>query len=495
MSNIIIGGGQDIANFSIQIYPFKPGVEGGAPTQIVYRRPVMDYTHLYNLIGDARRADIAREEPYMSATDVSISDNIVDITWMNNSSAPPNATNWRDWFSSYMFTFQNYARFIAYPLLVPVVDYTWDLDDPVEVTIPMLSPTEAFRGYAQATNKVVFDLGYNVRINSLKNIYTNMPIYNIREQHDQSPGTNTGVSIRWNSVDTSKSPVWWENTLMGSLKDSIYVDSGETVTTVIEGQGASYRTVTGELTPVPYIPFEDGKYDLSFGSCYTVTGADGYVISPQRWLDNGGKVTFRRLPHGQDYEVTIRAADIPELSPFTITEGPDFPALYIVGEEAVSFEPRTTSFSRTLDPQENIDEFSMPFVLTEEQAYSALLRYLPRMMASLETTLSFEVAVTHGEVHGLGLLVGGIHIEYFLTGLLKHKGRGWRITSFSYNAATQSASVVASEYTSFEMFNEEFGDKGMSFADYNNYISNVSLADTMDFALFSFYLLGGPEDA
>lgn len=120
--------------------------------------------------------------------------------------------------------------------------------------------------------------------------------------------------------------------------DSVYtLEKGETV--IEKVQTPNTFIFLNQPIPVAGVPV---PYTSSFGS-YVVTGADGYIVDPVWWQNNGGSITVRSTEVSGEIEITMQAPTIDTVrAPYRISEGvADRPALYIVGYGLALKEPTT----------------------------------------------------------------------------------------------------------------------------------------------------------
>ncbi|ALY08483.1 minor tail protein [Arthrobacter phage Anansi] len=117
--------------------------------------------------------------------------------------------------------------------------------------------------------------------------------------------------------------------------------------------------------PVSGVPV---PYTSAFGS-YVVTGADGFIVDPQWWKDNGGSITVKTTKVSGEIEITMQAPTVDTTrAPYRISEGiSDRPALYIVGYGLAQKEPETMRIytGNSKAAQEVGTTFESPFVTTK----------------------------------------------------------------------------------------------------------------------------------
>lgn len=160
-------------------------------------------------------------------------------------------------------------------------------------------------------------LSHNVPLSTLEISSSRRDKYRrVGIMNQQSKPVNDGTAILWraDSVHQVATREVYETTV--STKHSI-LDVRNPV--CVDG-----------ITPFPY---------KGGAGQYVVTGADGYIVSPAWWNDNGGKieVSLTDQPGELALKITAPDADAPTRSPYRISEGAgDRPALYICGSGVIN---------------------------------------------------------------------------------------------------------------------------------------------------------------
>jgi len=119
------------------------------------------------------------------------------------------------------------------------------------------------------------------------------------------------------------------------------------------------------ISPYPYTSAPG-----HFGQ-YVVTGADGYILAPLYWTDNGGSITAKVSEDAADeIIITMTAPGLTSRAPYRISEGAaDRPALYITGYGALYDPEPVVIYTGDSDAPQDLVEIDNKFIGTEEQAY------------------------------------------------------------------------------------------------------------------------------
>lgn len=144
--------------------------------------------------------------------------------------------------------------------------------------------------------------------------------------------------------------------------DSVYsIERGETQKFTVQTEG-TFQTLEA-VTPTAGVT---NPSNPTFGQ-YVVTGADGYIVDPAWWTNNGGSLKVSPTGTSGEIEITIQAPGIVTVrAPYRISEGAaDRPALYIFGR-GITSKPETLQFytSAPESAQEIGATFDSPFVTT-----------------------------------------------------------------------------------------------------------------------------------
>lgn len=106
---------------------------------------------------------------------------------------------------------------------------------------------------------------------------------------------------------------------------------------------------------------------------YVVTGADGYIIAPQWWTDNGGKIEVALTDREGEISVKITAPAIDSVrAPYRISEGAgDRPALYVSGAGVINKPEEIEVSTGARNAKEGSDAvFDSPFLTDLNAIYT-----------------------------------------------------------------------------------------------------------------------------
>jgi hypothetical protein len=121
-----------------------------------------------------------------------------------------------------------------------------------------------------------------------------------------------------------------------------------------------------------------------------VTGADGYIVSPEWWADNGGKIEVSLTEVDGEIAIKITAPTIDTVrAPYRISEGEgDRPALYISGAGIVNDPEELHINTGAKKAREGFDQvFESPFIATANDAFNTAAR-----MAQVYSAAAAEVS-------------------------------------------------------------------------------------------------------
>lgn len=172
---------------------------------------------------------------------------------------------------------------------------------------------------------------------------------------------------------------------------------------------------------------------------YVVMGNDGYVVSPQRWADNGGSINIRKGNTSTEVIITITASNETALGPFTIAEL-DFPALYLAsyGGVTVDRQPVTLGTGRAPgifdtpdDPPSVPPEIDNPFFVSLDQIWDrtgwAVEQYGgPTWEADFQFVSMLQYEAGTAQFKPLAP-------ESVLGSIFYYDSAYWRITTLQYN--------------------------------------------------------------
>ena len=166
-------------------------------------------------------------------------------------------------------------------------------------------------------------------------------------------------------ADTTDTALLWR-------ADSVYqVAAREVFETTVQTE----HSILNVVNPVAVWGIEPYPY-RSGGGQYVVTGADGYIISPQWWNDNGGKVEASLTGKFGEIAIKITAPTVDTVrAPYRISEGEaDRPALYISGSGILNKPKEVHVGTGAKNAKEGFDTvFESPFMSNVVETYDAAM--------------------------------------------------------------------------------------------------------------------------
>lgn len=241
------------------------------------------------------------------------------------------------------------------------------------------------------------------------------------------------------------------------------VATGETKITTVQTKHSidtvNQPTCVNGISPYPY---------TGGGGQYVVTGADGYIVSPDFWNQNGGKITAETTDKDGEIRITIKAPDIESVrSPYRISEGDNRPALYITGQgianNPVVLKVPTGNPRAAQEIGESVDS---PFVTDARLAYNAAAQMSVKY-ATPGMVLSFREHRVEGEPGMLARRGAG--------SLFRYNGNIYRISGTS-QSATRHTEVQSSDlYNLISQINLSFN--GANIAQLNGYYAGKTIKD------------------
>jgi hypothetical protein len=251
--------------------------------------------------------------------------------------------------------------------------------------------------------------------------------------------------------------------------DSVYtLEKGETKVEKIQTNNSFIYL--NQPIPVAGVPV---PYTSPFGS-YVITGADGYIVDPVWWRDNGGSITVKTTNVSGEIEITMQAPTIDTVrAPYRVSEGvADRPALYIVGYGLAFKEPETMTIytGNSRAAQEVGATLDSQFVTKKLIGMNAGHR-LAEVYGSGEATISFNVSRSDEEDLGDSAMN-----PTALGDAVYWSGSYYRIV----NQTVTPAGVQYSDCHTFNTIatlNGEFAE-GSTIADWNALHTGETIADT-----------------
>lgn len=208
--------------------------------------------------------------------------------------------------------------------------------------------------------------------------------------------------------------------------------------------------------PVPVPGISPYPYTGGTGQ-YVVTGADGYIIAPQWWLDHGGKVEVFLTEKEGEIKLKLTAPEVDSVrAPYRISEGAaDRPALYISGSGIINDPKELHIATGATKAREGFDRvFTSPFIAGTQEAYdvaSKMAREYSAAMAdvSYEVPTDFDTPSTFGQ-HPAGKVFTDNDRNYRLQDVTQTHSRvsGQAVphtTIASYKASYPAGATIADE--------------------------------------------------
>jgi hypothetical protein len=171
--------------------------------------------------------------------------------------------------------------------------------------------------------------------------------------------------------------------------DSVFQVAAREVfeTTVQTGHSILSLVQPAAVNGIWPFPYKQG------GGQYVVTGADGYIIAPEWWYDNGGKVEVSLTGKAGEIAIKITAPTIDTVrAPYRISEGEaDRPALYISGSGILNDPKEVHVGTGAKNAREGFDNlFESPFIAGPMETYDTAAAMAAQYSASV-ADVSFEL--------------------------------------------------------------------------------------------------------
>lgn len=196
------------------------------------------------------------------------------------------------------------------------------------------------------------------------------------------------------------------------------------------------HSILSVLNPVPVPGIEPFPYKKGAGQ-YVVTGADGYIVAPQWWLDHGGKVEVALTDKEGEISIRITAPGIASVrAPYRISEGAaDRPALYICGSGVLNDPKEVHVNTGAKNAREGFDSvFESPFISGVRETYDTAAVMGHQYSASVAEG-SFELPNHFETPSGLG--------QYPAGSVVTDNSRNYRIGDASQTHSKVSGNAVA----------------------------------------------------
>jgi hypothetical protein len=218
--------------------------------------------------------------------------------------------------------------------------------------------------------------------------------------------------------------------------DTVYqVSAREVYETTVQTK----HSILSVQNPVCVTGIEPFPYKGGSGATgeYVVTGADGYIVSPAWWADNGGKVEAFLTEKDGEIKIRITAPWVDSVrAPYRISEGEaDRPALYICGSGVVNDPVErhiATGAKHAREGFENV--FDSPFCGTPAQVYTAAMGMAAEYSAA-NAVYDFELENDWDTPTGLGQFPSGA--------VFPDSGRNTRVLEAQQTASKVSGTAAA----------------------------------------------------
>lgn len=190
------------------------------------------------------------------------------------------------------------------------------------------------------------------------------------------------------AVVNKQSKAVTDNTAVMWRADSVFQVAAREVFETTVQTGHSILNVVNPVAVTGIWPF---PYTSGTGQ-YVVTGADGYIVAPEWWEDNGGKIEVSLTEVDGEIAIKITAPSVDTVrAPYRISEGEgDRPALYISGSGIVNDPEELHINTGAKKAREGFDQvFESPFIATVNDAFNTAAR-----MAQAYSAAAAEVSFT-----------------------------------------------------------------------------------------------------
>lgn len=183
------------------------------------------------------------------------------------------------------------------------------------------------------------------------------------------------------AVSTDDAVLWRADSVFQVAAREVFettVQTGHSILSVVQ------PVVVDAIWPFPY---------TTGAGQYVVTGADGYIIAPAWWNDNGGKVEVSLTGKEGEIAIKITAPAIDTVrAPYRISEGEaDRPALYVAGSGILNDPKEVVVGTGAKNAREGYDSvFESPFIAGTRETYDTAAAMAAEYSASVADA-SFEI--------------------------------------------------------------------------------------------------------
>ena len=227
---------------------------------------------------------------------------------------------------------------------------------------------------------------------------------------------------------------------------------------VFETTVQTEHSILNVVNPVAVNGIEPFPYKQGGGQ-YVVTGADGYIIEPAWWNDNGGKVEVSLT--GKEGEIAIKITTPTQdtvRAPYRISEGEaDRPALYISGSGILNTPKEIHVGTGAKNAKEGFDSvFESPFISGVIETYDTAMA-MASQYSAMNADVDFEIPNDFDTPSRFGQFPAGT--------LFTDNVRNYRIKSASQTHSKVSG--TASTHTTIGAYVASFPE-GATIADANS---------------------------
>lgn len=195
------------------------------------------------------------------------------------------------------------------------------------------------------------------------------------------------------------------------------------------------HSILSVINPVPVSGITPFPYKQGAGQ-YVVTGADGYIIAPEWWTDNGGKIEVALTDNEGEISLKITAPAVDTVrAPYRISEGAaDRPALYVSGSGIINDPKEVHVATGAKNAREGFDNvFESPFIAGLMETYDTAMAMAQQYSASV-AEVNYELPNSFDTPTGLG--------QYPAGALVTDNSRNYRIMDAQQTASKVSGSAV-----------------------------------------------------
>lgn len=263
------------------------------------------------------------------------------------------------------------------------------------------------------------------RSNAIVTPGTSWALFDVDRQRREKYKQVAVVNKQSKAVTTDDAVLW--------RADSVYQVAAREVFETTVQTGHSILNVVNPVAVSGITPF---PYKKGAGQ-YVVTGADGYIIAPAWWNDNGGKVEVSLTGVEGEIAIKITAPALETVrAPYRISEGEaDRPALYVSGSGILNDPTEVHVSTGAKNAREGFDNvFESPFIAGVRETYDTAAAMAHQYSASV-AEVQYELPNSFETPTGLGQFPAGV--------LVTDNLRNYRIQDASQTHSKVSGNAVA----------------------------------------------------